>query len=328
MERDSKKKSSLSASFKVGAIALAFMVIGYQVALFVRQAAVSKIAADRSAPDTVFVVDKDLAREVLREAGRLQEEGEDFQGKGGRKAPVPAPEAARLRPAPATLSDSAVTLRRAAALPPQTEAVANAVRRRSFESFPFNPNTVSVEDLQRLGFSGKQAAAIDNYRQKGGRFRRKSDFQRSFVVADSVFRRLESYICIPKVDINAADSAAFDDLPGIGPYFASKMVSYRRELGGGYSYKEQLMDIWHFDGEKFAALEDLIEVGPGSAYPLWSLPEDSLKLHPYIRSSATARGIVLFRENTPRSAWSVEALAAAGILLPDDAAKLSRCRIE
>ena len=85
--------------------------------------------------------------------------------------------------------------------------------RRNVESFPFDPNTVSVEDLCRLGFSLKQAPSIDNYRRKGGRFRRKSDFAKSYVVSDSIYRRLEPYVDIPLVDLNEADSAAFDALP-------------------------------------------------------------------------------------------------------------------
>jgi DNA uptake protein ComE-like DNA-binding protein len=50
------------------------------------------------------------------------------------------------------------------------------------------------------------------------------------------------------VDLNLADSAAFDALPGIGGWFASKMIEHRKALGG-YSYKEQLMDIYRFDQE-------------------------------------------------------------------------------
>ena len=51
------------------------------------------------------------------------------------------------------------------------------------------------------------------------------------------------------------------------------MVSYRDELGG-YSYPEQLMDLWHFDREKFDALKDLITLTPPRPYPLWTLPEE------------------------------------------------------
>ena len=80
------------------------------------------------------------------------------------------------------------------------------------QSFRFNPNTVSVEELCRLGFTRRQAESIDAYRKKGGRFHRKSDFAKSYVVSDSIYRRLEKYIDIPLLDINAADSAALDEM--------------------------------------------------------------------------------------------------------------------
>ena len=199
---------------------------------------------------------------------------------------------------------------------------------RNVESFRFNPNTVTEEELCRLGFSPKQAASIAEYRNKGGRFRRKSDFARSFVVSDSIYRRLEPYVDIPLIDLNLADSAAFDSLPGIGGWFASKMVAYRKELGG-YSYKEQLMDIWKFDREKYDKLSDLITIDTAyiKPYPLWTHPADSLRKHPYIRNYETARAIVLFRENNPPDSCTVPALARAGILSPDLADKLSRCVI-
>ena len=179
----------------------------------------------------------------------------------------------------------------------------------------------------RLGFTQKQAQSIDNYCKKGGRFRRKSDFAKSYVVEDSVFRRLEKYIDIPKIDINSADSVTFMSLPGIGKFFAGKMVSYRKELGG-YSYPEQLMDIWHFDQEKFDNLKDLIKLDTVATppYSLWTLPEKDLASHPYIGKRA-ARSIVLFRDNSPKSDWTVANLQKAGILPPDKAAKLARCRI-
>ncbi|MBO4670408.1 MAG: helix-hairpin-helix domain-containing protein [Bacteroidales bacterium] len=275
--------NSPTTVFKVGAIALAFLIIGYQSALFVHRAAELHIAAARDKPDTVYIVYKtpvDTVPDVVR-----------------RNVPHSAP----------------------------VQHARNRTRR--VESFRFNPNTVSVEDLMRLGFSEKQAQSIDNYRARGGRFRRPSDFAKSYVVADSVFERLKPYIDIPKLDINLADSAAFDALPGIGPYFAAKMVEYRARLGG-YSYKEQLMDIYHFDKEKYDGLSDLIICSkPSRPFRLWQMPEDSLRLHPYIKNHHTAHSIVLFRENSPREEWTVEALAGAGILPEEDAARLARCII-
>lgn len=302
------QRGRVSASFVTGAIALVFLVLGYQTAVFVHRAAVAKIIADRDCPDTVYVIDRSLAESILSSAG-------------AGACPAGEPDAG-------SPGDNAVIVRKNAVHHPAVQHVRD-IHRPAAETFRFNPNTVSVDDLVRLGFSRRQAVAIDNYRKKGGRFRRRSDFAKSYVVADSVFRRLEPYIDIPRVDLNLADSAAFDGLPGIGGYFAAKMTEYRKALGGSYSYKEQLMDIRNFDREKYDGLSDLITIDSSFVrpYPLWTLPEDSLRLHPYIRYGSAAHGIVLFRENNPQSSWTVEELEKAGVLSPEMAAKLSRCII-
>lgn len=288
-----------SESLVMGVVALVFMVIGFQTAMFVHRAAVMKIEANRDEPDTVIIYSTDKKSEAER-----------------------ATETAQLT---ATVDK---VIRKNSDHSPRVEAVRRNLPHKHVESFRFNPNTASHEDLCRLGFSSKQAQSIINYREKGGRFRRKADFAKSFVVADSVYARLESYIDIPLLDLNLADSAAFDALPGIGGYFASKMVAYREQLKG-YSYKEQLMDIWKFDQEKFDALSDLVTVSPGSVtpYPLWTYPADSLRKHPYIKNYETARAIVLYRETTPRDQWSIKGISAAGILSESAAEKLSRCII-
>lgn len=282
-----RKEKGLSRSFVVGVIAVVFLIIGYQVALFVHEAAVLRIVSLRDKPDTVYVSDN-------RNNGR-----------------------------------DTLSVRRNAAHASRSVVVRTNYPRSKVETFRFDPNTVSIDDLCRLGFTVKQAQSIDNYRKKGGRFRRKTDFAKSYVVSDSIYRRLENYIDIPLVDLNTADSAAFDALPGIGGWFASRMIEHRKALGS-YSYKEQLMDIYRFDQEKFDGLSDLITVSDEHVipYPLWSLPVDSLRRHPYIRDYEIARAIVLFRENNPDSLWTVEALHDAGILSDADAEKLSGCAIE
>lgn len=293
---DEKKKYGLSESFTVGVIALVFLIVGYQTALFVYRASVMKIVSNRDEPDTVY---------VYQERQELSMERNDNDNGYVRREVM-----------------------KQAAHSPVAKAVRQSVARKTVESFRFDPNTVSVDDLCRLGFSQKQAQSIDNYRQKGGRFRRKEDFAKSFVVSDSIYRRLESYMDIPLIDLNLADSATFDSLPGIGGWFARKIVEHREALGG-YSYKEQLMDIFRFTEEKYRALEDLVTVSPENVtpYPLWTLSADSLKLHPYIKDYETARSIVLFRENSPPSSWTVESLLKAGILSVEYAQKLSECLI-
>lgn len=292
--KQKEDKREVSRSYVTGVIALVFLIIGYQTALFIHSAAVTKIAAESDVRDTVYIY-------VKPDSGR-------YVGQTSQSASI----------------SSTVKARR----PARAEAVRRNLPRGKVESFPFNPNTVSVEDLCRLGFSLKQAESIDNYRKKGGKFRRKSDFARSYVVSDSIYRRLEAYVDIPKTDLNLADSADLDDLPGIGGWFASRIMEYRERLGG-FSYKEQLMDIRNFDKERFDALSDLVTVSQTyvTPYPLWSLPVDSLRRHPYIGDYA-AEGIVLYRENNPKELWTVEGLIKAGVINPESASKLLGCSIQ
>ncbi|MBQ3710901.1 MAG: helix-hairpin-helix domain-containing protein [Bacteroidales bacterium] len=322
-----------SGVFKTGAIALAFLIVGYQVALFVQRAAQNRIVSNRDRPDTVYVVERALAEKVLGVGEAAKPDSKSAEGAAVRSATDTHQALAknfRERHSSGTsLTDSAgsVVVRKSSPHSPEAEAVyRNAVPRR-VESFRFNPNTASLEDFVRLGFSEKQAQSILNYREKGGKFRRKGDFAKSFVVADSVYKRLEPFIDIPKTDINKADSAAFDALPGIGGWTAAKMVEYRSQLHG-YSCPEQLMEIWHFDQERYDGLKDLITCSPAPPYPFWSLPADSLRLHPHVRSWQTARAIVFYREHNPPDRWIVEGLLSAGILTEDQAEKLKKCKLE
>ncbi len=367
-----EEKKSVGTSLKIGAVAITFLVIGYQAALFVNSSAVAQLIANRDAPDTVYVTGgAPTGHLTQRAASPVDYRGTYPQDPLTQRAASPVNYRGTYPPDPltplgASKQTSAVEMtdyrdascvqsgspsaasgldgrkagrenangnggggmavRRDAVHSEAADRVYLKQRQRRAESFPFDPNTVSVTDLQRLGFSEKQALSIDAYRKKGGRFRRSSDFAKSYVVSDSVFRRLEPYIRIPKLDINAADSAAFDGLPGIGGYFASKMVEYRERLHG-YSYPEQLMDIRNFDEDKFSGLADLITVGPSEPYALWTLPEEELSSHPYIGSRASAHSIVLFRENHRPEDLTPEALGAAGILDTLNASRLARCRI-
>ncbi len=345
-----KVRRTVSASFITGAIALVFLIVGFQTALFV-----SKVRQKRLSARELVAMEADSAFVAPAEGGTYgggyssgdrtysggynkggnnngggSNRGGSYNGggsynsgrTGGGKTGGSGYNGTANRNGNNGTADRTGngTASRTGNHDPKPK--------RTVENFRFDPNTATVEELQRLGFSEKQAQSIENYRLKGGKFRRKTDFAKSFVVSDSVYRRLEPYIDIPLLDLNVADSAAFTTLPGIGGYFAAKMVEFRTQLGG-YSYKEQLMDIYRFDSEKYDGLEDLICINPSNTkpYPLWTLPEDSLALHPYIGIYA-AHGIVVFRDHNPVDEWTVENLDKAGILREGMGEKLARCRIE
>lgn len=345
-----KKDSGLTASFVTGAIALVFLVIGFQVALFVNKAAVTHIVAHRDHPDTVYVLpewadgggssgaddtpDDPVGEVFVRDEGFAR--GEGLTGGSGRRAGSAGQRAGSTRRQESGAKQRTGTTGQRAAISGQRTVRRNAQHsasargvwekaERKVESFPFNPNTVSVEDLQRLGFSAKQAQSIENYRLKGGRFRRPADFAKSYVVADSIFQRLRPFIRIPRLDINQADSTALLDLPGIGPYFAGKVVQYRERLGG-YSCPEQLMEIYHFDADKYNGLKDLITCSAAAPFPIWTATEEQLAQHPHI-SRAEAHSIILYRQHHSPADCTLDGIIAAGILSPDHASGLSRCNL-
>ena len=208
MEEGKKKgRSSLQGSFATGAIALVFLIIGYEVALFVHKAAVTRIEANRDHPDTVYIYGYLAEGDVSSSANTLADATEETSPSALKQADAterassaekqnddfPAGTAsggasAKLFAEPDAVPGGTVIIKKESEHSAGVRKVREQTRR--VESFRFNPNTVSVEDLQRLGFSEKQAQAIDHYRKKGGRFRRKADFAKTYVVADSVFARL------------------------------------------------------------------------------------------------------------------------------------------
>lgn len=62
--------------------------------------------------------------------------------------------------------------------------------------------------------------------------------------------RSEASIGMPKIELNAADSAGLTSLYGIGPVFASRIIKYRNLLGGYYA-KEQLLEVYGLREETY-----------------------------------------------------------------------------
>lgn len=135
----------------------------------------------------------------------------------------------------------------------------------------FDPNLICVEDMVNMGFSQKLASTIDNYRKKGGKFRRTDDLLKIYGFDSLFFDQIKFYVAIertnstktnqslPIIEINQADTTEFKTLPGIGSAFSKRICNYRKKLGGFYSV-EQLKEVYGLPPETFEKIKPMLKV--------------------------------------------------------------------
>jgi len=126
------------------------------------------------------------------------------------------------------------------------------------------------------------------------------------------------------VELNGADSARLDELPGIGGYFAKGIVRYRERLGG-FVCAEQLMEIRGMDSARFVPLASRVRVDTSLVrwIDLSADPEDTLARHPYIGRMA-ARGIVRLRGAVPPESITPAMLVENGIMDEESGRRVGR----
>lgn len=180
------------------------------------------------------------------------------------------------------------------------------------ELFYFDPNTIGVAEWLRLGLTEKQANGIERYKAKGGTFRVAEDLNRLYSLTDSDKARLIPYVRITTagvqqreaitrqhqatIEINAADSAAFESLWGIGPVLSVRIIRYREALGGFYSV-DQVGEVRGISDTVFAAIRPRLTVNPTLVHKLHLNTDDyeTLRRHPYIHARI-AKAITGYRE--------------------------------
>lgn len=188
----------------------------------------------------------------------------------------------------------------------------------------FDPNTADSTLLLSLGLQPWQVRSIYRYRAKGGIYRQPSDFARLYGLTVKQYKELLPYIHISDeykpaaevygrtdavrsgrdtlrypvklqpgqyVTLDDADTASLRKVPGIGRYYASRIVIYRNDLGG-YVSVAQLSEI---EGIPEAALSYFrVTGGAVRKLNLNRLTLNELKHHPYI-NFYQARRIIDYR---------------------------------
>ncbi|MCC6685011.1 MAG: helix-hairpin-helix domain-containing protein [Bacteroidia bacterium] len=189
--------------------------------------------------------------------------------------------------------------------------------------FPFDPNTLSDADGEKLGFSKRQMQNIQHYLRAGGHFRKKTDLLKLYSIDEAFFDKMEAYILLPDsvslagnenkkeyqpraafesrpkpaLDLNSADSAQLISLKGIGPSFARRILKYRNQLGG-FIKPEQLMEVWGFTDSLLKLVQPQVYVRTEviQKIKINSATVEQLKNHPYIWRFNIARAIINYRD--------------------------------
>lgn len=177
----------------------------------------------------------------------------------------------------------------------------------------FDPNQYSKKDWMKLGLSEKQANVVVSFASRG--IYSNEQLEKIFVIPkefytlikDSTFYPEKKYSyeknTAPKeekrkvlIELNGSDQAGLETVPGIGPFYAKNILKYRDRLGG-FVRKEQLLEVWKMEVEKYDSFEEFIRVDVQKVkkIQLNTVTAEELKSHPYLNWNI-ANSIIKIRE--------------------------------
>lgn len=98
------------------------------------------------------------------------------------------------------------------------------------------------------------------------------------------------------IGLNESDSVSWEQLPGIGPVLAARIIKYREKLGGFYNVT-QLKEVYGITDSVYEKINPLIKNGAEQVHKLNlnKVSLEELKTHPYLRRKI-ASDIIRYRE--------------------------------
>ncbi len=134
------------------------------------------------------------------------------------------------------------------------------------------------------------------------------------VVLSTVDQSIPSHKKPKLVEINSADSLQLDELTGIGPAFARRIIKYR-EMLGGFVYSKQLKEVYGMDSARLSGFINQIRIDTSHIRKLNinTATFKELLAHPYLEYEQV-KAIVRFRDKkgvigSPGELWAAGVLA-------------------
>ncbi|WP_421795781.1 helix-hairpin-helix domain-containing protein [Haliscomenobacter sp.] len=192
----------------------------------------------------------------------------------------------------------------------------------------FDPNTVSLDELLKMGLNKRSASIWVKYTSKGGHFKKVEDVLKIYGLPEGWFAQAKSYIqiqaksdleagtpekasyssfedkkfskkgaqpCIP-IDVNTADTAAWQSLRGIGKVLANRIIKFREKLGGFYQV-DQVKETFGLADSVFQKIRPCLQLNTPTLKPLLinQASFNELASHPYLGFKA-AKAIMNWKD--------------------------------
>jgi len=162
------------------------------------------------------------------------------------------------------------------------------IEKRKPKIYPFNPSFITDYKGYKLGMSTKEIDRLLAFRKTGKYINSAKEFQQVTKISDSLLAKISPYFKFPDwvtkrnktsqrsflrkqeshnqkkvadrsrikvaersrstTNLNKATATDLQTISGIGKYFSQKIIKYRNRLQG-FTYKEQLYEVWNLDKE-------------------------------------------------------------------------------
>ncbi len=219
---------------------------------------------------------------------------------------------------------------------------------------PFNPNTVTYEQLLSFGLSERQAANIVNYRTKAKGFKDEKQFRRLYCMDDQLFSQIRPFLVfdteehLPSsdkqtkvseaakgeqpsyhaeketliLDLNTADTLDLQQLRGIGKARAGRIYRYGKKLGG-YVSVNQLKEVYGMSEELFESIKPHLVAGDVQIRKI-NINSDNVKYlvsHPYI-DFQLAKALIRYRKEYKKDFENAEDIRNIHLLSEQECERL------
>lgn len=150
-------------------------------------------------------------------------------------------------------------------------------KKGNLKLFPFNPNFITPHKGYVMGMSVSEIQRLKDYRSDNKWINSIAEFQAVTGVSDSLLALISPYFKFPdwvqaqnkakldrqpieKLDLNSATNEQLQDVYGIGPKLAERIINYRNRFEGGFASMFELKSIYGLTNEVISNINKTFDI--------------------------------------------------------------------